>query len=1134
MKRDYLFFFLLAWGPLIPLYAQPTGCARLEISHELANPGDTVCFQITAHELADILRLECSLSWDTAVLEYQDHRVELPSGNGLHDSQASASPGALHLRWTNLTTSTQTLQSGDTLFQLRYLVKGNLGTEGLLVFHSAPGSRSLLVRGPDQVGDFVGVSGAVQIGQPVTGLRANPCLPQFTCTTPSVLLDPAISGGAPPYLFQWTDGSGQVLDNQAQLLLTTAGHYRVLVRDQNQRQLQVAFFLPRVRNDLTIDWSHRCPGPDSSLIRADLRQPPAAEYTFQWSNGQVQRDSFGGYLSDQAPQLFGVTVSDGNQCSQAFGPTFIDCSLSPIQDRASFRMATFRSDPSDYICLPIELECNMSKGYAQFSVAWENLDPARIRSIHFPQPFLGAIDSSLLAESKLGFRVQHTEPDSSHRGGTVQICFDGSGLDGSSVPFRFASQPLPLEISNQGRRTPYSYHDGEVLIDSQSTRNLIESNRILPTYYNCSDPLVELESIVSGGTPPYVHHWTGPNGFSASGAQLGRRQLPRGEYLLTVTDAGGETHRSRIVLRAPQPLLQGLALDHVSCAGGQNGGFEVFYNRDMTDSVAFQWTGDGRSGDQPRTPYLGAATYTFSIYDQKGCTSGPRSLRLHEPSPLSVDEQRLGCSGPGRANGTAFFEVSGGTFPYTYQWSDGQITDSHYRGDLSAGTYQLTISDRLNCALVLQNIDIVTGEDFAIQSDTLLCAGDSVDLILALPPGGIISSFSASDGSTCAPCIPPLRVAPAATTVYELTLEAGGCTYLGQVSIGVDPACVWPGDTDTNQVVNHFDLLNIGLAHGSNGSARPQASLDWRAQAGPAWNRSTPDGLIDYEHIDTNGDGWIDDRDTLAIHLNWGSMYNLVGSPGGGSDPGEQQGAGANLPFYVLADTLVEGEQYALPLILGEMDLPADSVYGLAFTLTYDVALVVPGSARVGFAGGWLGTEAELLYLQRSRPTDGAVDVAVTRRDQQNQSGFGAIGTFYITIEDDIFLRARGGDRQRVLELGIENVRLISAQREEIPTSPGTTRILLNQQTSTGIPTVDWPSSIEVFPNPVNSVLRLRSTGEPLERVRLYSAGGKLVFEALLQAQTFDQSCTDLPEGLYWLEVQTDTDTYTQKLSIIH
>ncbi|MEO1413598.1 MAG: hypothetical protein AAFW73_27255, partial [Bacteroidota bacterium] len=259
MKRDYLFFFLLAWGPLIPLYAQPSGCARLEISHETAQPGDTVCVQITAHELAELLRLECALSWDTAVLAYQDHRVELPSGNGLHDSQVSASPGALQLRWTNLTTRTQPLQSGDTLFQLRYLAKGSVGAEGLLAFDSGPGSPALLVPGPNQIGDFVGVSGSVQIGPPPTGLRASPCLPQFTCTNPSVLLDPAISGGAPPYLFQWTDGNGQVLGNQAQLLLTTAGHYRLLVRDQNQRQLQLTFFLPRVRTDLAIDWSYRCP-----------------------------------------------------------------------------------------------------------------------------------------------------------------------------------------------------------------------------------------------------------------------------------------------------------------------------------------------------------------------------------------------------------------------------------------------------------------------------------------------------------------------------------------------------------------------------------------------------------------------------------------------------------------------------------------------------------------------------------------------------------------------------------------------------------------------------------------------------------------------------------------------------------
>lgn len=45
--------------------------------------------------------------------------------------------------------------------------------------------------------------------------------------------------------------------------------------------------------------------------------------------------------------------------------------------------------------------------------------------------------------------------------------------------------------------------------------------------------------------------------------------------------------------------------------------------------------------------------------------------------------------------------------------------------------------------------------------------------------------------------------------------------------------CVWPGDADDNNAVNHHDLLYIGLAYDSVGIPRAGASIEWTGQASP-------------------------------------------------------------------------------------------------------------------------------------------------------------------------------------------------------------------------------------------------------------------------------------------------------------
>ena len=184
--------------------------------------------------------------------------------------------------------------------------------------------------------------------------------------------------------------------------------------------------------------------------------------------------------------------------------------------------------------------------------------------------------------------------------------------------------------------------------------------------------------------------------------------------------------------------------------------------------------------------------------------------------------------------------------------------------------------------------------------------------------------------------------------VYTVTVydngPNGSCSKVA--SFYILPQCVWPGDTDTSGVVNARDVFNIGLAYGETGFKRDSMDIRWYAHISKDWLKYTPNS-INYKHIDTNGDGIINDSDTSAIAQNWALTHQLKSS----STPLIDRGA---MPFlYVKNETIVDGNN-ALQIILGDGNLIAQNVYGVACTIDFDENLIDENSVYTSIKGSWL------------------------------------------------------------------------------------------------------------------------------------------------------------------------------------
>lgn len=128
---------------------------------------------------------------------------------------------------------------------------------------------------------------------------------------------------------------------------------------------------------------------------------------------------------------------------------------------------------------------------------------------------------------------------------------------------------------------------------------------------------------------------------------------------------------------------------NVSCNGGNDGSATVYVSGNSTPLTYF-WnnfqTGATATG-------LSAGTYSVTVTDGNGCTATATATISQPPAiSITISTTTALCGG---SDGTATANVSGGTSPYAYLWSNGQTAET--ATGLSAGNYKVTVTDANGC-----------------------------------------------------------------------------------------------------------------------------------------------------------------------------------------------------------------------------------------------------------------------------------------------------------------------------------------------------------------------------------------------------------------------------------------------------
>ncbi len=277
---------------------------------------------------------------------------------------------------------------------------------------------------------------------------------------------------------------------------------------------------------------------------------------------------------------------------------------------------------------------------------------------------------------------------------------------------------------------------------------------------------------VSGGTLNYSYLWTPAGGNGATGTGL-----TAGSYTVTVTDANGCTATASVVITQPTLLTATMGtIVNVKCSGQADGSATVNVTGG-TPIYAYVWTPSG--GSTATGTGLSAGSYTVTVTDFDGCTA-TATATINQPNVLVTSATSTNVSCFGGNNGTATSTTTGGTTPYAYLWSNGNITAN--ASNLTAGSYTLTVTDANNCtATASVTITEPTRLTVTATGPQMVCSGAPA-FLSATATGGTppyLYNWTPAGGTSSS-----TTVNPVSTTTYTITItDANGCTAQATVLV---------------------------------------------------------------------------------------------------------------------------------------------------------------------------------------------------------------------------------------------------------------------------------------------------------------------------------------------------------------
>jgi hypothetical protein len=646
------------------------------------------------------------------------------------------------------------------------------GLTGNAIQHAAPGNYSLTVTDANHCPQAV--THIELQPQSVVGLQSLISPP--TCAgrqDGSITLQPT---GTPPFSIQWQDLANGYLSRAD----VGVGQYALTITDDKGCTMDTTLTVSaqQVFDIQSTIITPACHDGDDGLINITLLQGGTMPFAFAWSNGRTSEDLIGINAGD-----YTLTITDALGCRYESVPlTVINPSMLHME-LISVGSVLCHGDNNGFV------EVQVSGGSPPYT------NP-NLYGIPAGQYFIQSIDSR---SCPVNLTVQVPEPPPMTLSVTYtasQDCISGGesrlevSISGGIPPYRILwsnGDTTAIIMDAPAGEYSLSVQDANGCIKTlggikvNARPDPIQINSFEATDVSCFGRQDgQLSVSISGGSAAYRYHFSTNTIIHTSENSVTIGNLsPGSNYRVTITDVntGCILVSGMESITQPQPLIYFRnSISNVSCYSQLNGGIEAT-TRGGTWPYQYRWIDQAGLivGDNEDLIGVGPGTYSGQVTDTNGCTVSLNNQLVGTISSpvVAVDSllliHQISCSGT--AAGMIRVVVQGGAPPYQYHWSHGATT-AQVSG-LSAGLYELTVTDALQCPTIFGPFEITAPPAlFAGINATPPDSSGSNGAVTAIVSGGSPPyTYLWNTGDTTA------SVVMLSAGAYLLTVtDATGCT----------------------------------------------------------------------------------------------------------------------------------------------------------------------------------------------------------------------------------------------------------------------------------------------------------------------------------------------------------------------
>ena len=482
----------------------------------------------------------------------------------------------------------------------------------------------------------------------------------------SISLD--ITGGTPPYDIAWSTGS-----DETEITGLSGGGFIVTIIDANDCDLLLGYNVPEAEPISISNNSAPISCNGETTTATLLVEGGSGPFEYLWNDGSTNPT-----ISNAGPGNYAVTVTDASNCEESLSFTLTE-PPAIIATSTTVDVACFGGTGSANI--------NASGGVAPLNIDWIGLDPSNLPAGDYVISITDASNCNIFHS----FTINQAPSFSAFVNTNNPECFGESGsalaeVSGGTFPYDLdwgGNDPSDLAAGNYSLIVTDGNDCSIVVpfeIDSPPELVIETGTTAAPCFGENGTATL----LISGGTSPYNIVWDhGPT-------EAFLDDLPAGEYSVTVSDAEMCSITETISITEPDELDHIIAITNATC-GEENGSAGVTINGG-TPPYTFLWS---NGSDEATTANLPAGIYTVNVNDVLEC-SIELELEVLEIPPFNIEMeeiQNLDCYKDN--NGSIELSISGGTKPYNFLWSTGATESNIY--DLTAGSYELSITDAANC-----------------------------------------------------------------------------------------------------------------------------------------------------------------------------------------------------------------------------------------------------------------------------------------------------------------------------------------------------------------------------------------------------------------------------------------------------